>query len=116
MGGQINDDVSATFSLVDGVELYGGFAATETIRTQRDWLNNKTVLSGDVDNNDDTGPYGITHRYYNIDGSNSHHVVTSNGNDATLLLDGFYITAGDAVGYETGASYLGKDLVGACIM
>ena len=47
-GGQINDDVSATFSLVDGVELYGGFAATETIRTQRDWLNNKTVLSGDV--------------------------------------------------------------------
>lgn len=35
-----------TFELVNGVGIYGGFDGTETKRSQRDWRNNLTVLSG----------------------------------------------------------------------
>ena len=42
------DPRSASFSLVDGVTLYGGFSATETTLAERDWSANETVLSGDL--------------------------------------------------------------------
>jgi hypothetical protein len=78
---------TATFQLKDGVALYGGFAGTETARTQRNPAANVTTLSGDIgvagDSND-----------------NSCHVVTG-ATGATL--DGFTITAGNANG---GGSYL----------
>ena len=32
--------------LMDGVDLYGGFAGSETSRSQRDWRTNKTILDG----------------------------------------------------------------------
>lgn len=37
-----------TFVLPDGTELYGGFAATETRRSERDSVVNRTLLSGDI--------------------------------------------------------------------
>ncbi len=73
----------ATFQLVNGVKIYGGFAGTEASRDQRDWNAHVTILSGDIgtigDNSD-----------------NAYHVVTGSGADNTAILDGFTITAGNA--------------------
>ena len=42
-------DRDASFSIIsDGIKIYGGFAGTETELSQRDWLTNLTVLSGDI--------------------------------------------------------------------
>jgi len=82
-GGKTPGDRTATFQLVNGVALYGGFVGTESSLDERDWQTNETILSGDigtVGNNSD----------------NSFHVVTGSGTDATAVLDGFTITAGNA--------------------
>jgi uncharacterized repeat protein (TIGR02543 family) len=41
-------DRTASFTLVDGVAMYGGFAGVETSAAQRDWETNKSVLSGEI--------------------------------------------------------------------
>jgi predicted outer membrane repeat protein len=94
--------VSDTFLLKVGVELYGGFAATETERTQRDWENNLTILSGDIDG-DDFNSAGLVLTPTNIVGDNSYHVVKADGTlgspvTENTILDGFFITAGKANG------------------
>jgi M6 family metalloprotease-like protein len=75
-------DRALTFQLHGGVGVYGGFAGTETQRTQRNPAANPTILSGDI------GTPGVTT-------DNVYHVVT--GADGTTL-DGFTITAGNADG------------------
>jgi len=89
--------VSDTFQLLYGVALYGGFVATETQRTQRDWEANPTVLSGDIGGDDTTDASGVVTDTANISGENSYHVVIGMGD---AVLDGFTITAGDS--YEKG--------------
>jgi len=42
--------------MYDNVKIYGGFDTNDTKLSDRDWLNNKTILSGDIDENDDTDP------------------------------------------------------------
>jgi predicted outer membrane repeat protein len=80
---------SVSFALKDGVGIYGGFAGTETLRSQRDPAANVTILSGDigtVGNNSD----------------NSYHVVTAGSTvTSSAVLDGFTITGGNANGLST---------------
>jgi hypothetical protein len=82
-------DRSATFQLKDGIALYGGFVGTETAREQRDTTANVTILSGDLNGNDnDNVRFDEPTR-----ADNSYHVVKG----ATgARLDGFTITAGNA--------------------
>jgi len=71
-------DRSATFQLKSGVAVYGGFAGTETMLSQRDSSANITILSGDIGSLGDIS-------------DNSYHVVTGNGVDATAIIDGLII-------------------------
>jgi predicted outer membrane repeat protein len=76
---QTQGDRSATFQLLNGVGVYGGFTGGETSRDQRDSATNATTLHG---------------------GSISYHVVTGSGTDASAIVDGFTITAGNANGSD----------------
>ena len=84
-----------SFVLKDGVQVYGGFAGTETDLGQRDWLHNPTTLSGDIGEPDDNS-------------DNTYSVVVSNGLTASAILDGFTITEGNANNdnLDTGAGML----------
>ena len=90
------DPRSATFQLISGTALYGGFAGTESGRQERVWAAHPTVLSGDLEGDDLIDPYGVVTTTENVRGSNSYHVVTGSGADATAVLDGFIVTAGRA--------------------
>ncbi len=94
-GGQTDNDVTASFALTDGVEIYGGFAGTETLRSQRQPRTKVTVLSGDIDRNDGTDGQGVVRTTANINGANARHVIFNSDVSSTAVLDGFTITAGD---------------------
>lgn len=93
------DSANATFQLVEGVTIYGGFAGGENDEDMedRDLENNLTILSGDLDGND-IAPNGVVTNTDNINGTNAYHVVTGSGVDSTASLDGITITAGSADG------------------
>ncbi|HPD29454.1 MAG TPA: C10 family peptidase [Phycisphaerae bacterium] len=86
-------DGSATFVIPPRVGVYGGFAGSETALEERRPLLNRTVLSGDLKANDvpGSGRSGPSRR------DNCHHVVTIEGGDATTVLDGFVVTAGNSM-------------------
>jgi len=79
----ISTDRGATFQLLNGVAIYGGFAGNETQLSERNSSVNITTLSGEIgiagDNSD-----------------NSYHVVTGSGTNNTAILDGVIITGGNA--------------------
>ena len=89
-----SDPRTATISLVSGVTLYGGFAGTEFVRSERDIAMNPTVLSGDISLDAGVNPSdgGV---YVDDTSDNAYNVVTG-ADDATI--DGFTITAGNADG------------------
>jgi Secretion system C-terminal sorting domain len=81
---------NVAFKLKNGVQLYGGFAGNETLLTQRNWTANKTIFSGDIDNNDIVAA-GITTA---VIGTNATHVIISSGMNSGTTVDGFFITGG----------------------
>ncbi len=87
---QHTGDRTATFQLISGVAIYGGFDGTEMGLEQRAGLFEETTLSGDLLEND--GP-----DFANND-ENCYHVVTGSGVDETATLDGFSIAGGNADG------------------
>ena len=71
---------SASFILPPNVQVYGGFAGNETLRTQRNVVANPTILSGDI------GTQGNS-------SDNSYHVVVPSQGST---LDGFTVKDGNA--------------------
>ncbi len=84
---------SATFQLVNGVDVYGGFAGIESSRDQRNPATNLSILSGDIDNNDSQVPMITDPGNVTGNTTNSYHVVTGATGGS---LDGVSITAGYA--------------------
>ncbi|MCG2590997.1 choice-of-anchor Q domain-containing protein, partial [Rhodohalobacter sulfatireducens] len=89
-----NTDQAQSFNLTNHVEVYGGFTGMETSLSERDWETNTTILSGDIDSNDEVEI--VTSPTSQITGNNSYHVVNGSNADDTAVLDGFTITAGHA--------------------
>lgn len=75
-----------SFELAPGVHLYGGFAGFEDARDERNFRQYETILSGDLEGNDDPNDEATFE-------DNAYHVVVG-ADDATL--DGFTVTAGHA--------------------
>jgi hypothetical protein len=85
----------ATFELINGVTIKGGYAGEGTPNPNaRDINKYETILTGDL--NDDDG------LNFANNGENSYHVVTGSGTDETAVLDGFIITGGNAYHYGLG--------------
>lgn len=83
-------DRTISFTMVDGVNVYGGFAGTNEIqRSERDSTpeTNGTILSGDIGSSSDTS-------------DNAFHVVLVN-NDTTCTIEGVTIRDGNADGAGT---------------
>ncbi len=92
-------DREATFRVVDGISLYGGFRGWESQRAQRAPARHECVLSGDIGSPGD-------------DTDNVYHVVTAGGPGETALLDGLVITSGRADGLrplDRGAGIYNRD-------
>lgn len=102
-----------SFTVKSGVQLYGGFAGTETKLTDRVTLGKpyqlkyRSVLSGDKDNNDVVDNVDLIFPANTTRSDNATHVLTLNmtptqtsGNNNTYptVVNGFTITGGQAAG------------------
>lgn len=88
-----------SFLVNSGVALYGGFAGDETARSQRRWVENETILSGRLSDDEES--------------AGSYHVIIVSGDiSGSAIIDGFTITGGQADGTDEnsigGGMYLFK--------
>ena len=90
-------DREATFHLINGVTIKGGYAGfSEQDPNARDIEVFETILSGDLNSDDVEFDDPLDLEYASCRNENSYHVVIGSGTDATAVLDGFTITAGNA--------------------
>lgn len=90
-------DRAATFQLLNGVTLKGGYAGLAAADgDDRDLRQHETILSGDLrgDDIEVSDPCQLPAEASLTRAENSIHVVTASGTDPTAGLDGFTITAG----------------------
>ncbi|NOS99980.1 MAG: S8 family serine peptidase, partial [Phycisphaerales bacterium] len=95
----IGGDRNASFRLMDGVTIYGGFAGGETALGERDWRTHFTELSGDL-NGDDTPDFGQAD-------DNAYHVLVSDDAGPGAVIDGMIITGGRAIDGGGGVRVVG---------
>lgn len=76
------DGLTVGLPMADGIRIIGGFAGGETDPDQRDWNTNRSYLSGEV------GAFGVD--------DNLRHIVRAELLDSSAVLDGFWITSGNA--------------------
>ena len=81
------DPRSASFSLVDGVALFGGFVGSEMALQERNWKTHETVLSGDIGSPEDW--------------SDNTYTVVYCANEVDATMDAITITGGAATGSYT---------------
>jgi hypothetical protein len=94
-------DRLATFQLLSGVSMLGGYAGLGAADPDRREVRLfESILSGDLLGDDQPD-------FINV-GDNSYSVVTGSGTDATARLDGFVIAGGNADGTEDDALSLGR--------
>jgi hypothetical protein len=80
-----SDPRSATFSLKNGVGIYGGYAGASDPNAARDVAVYPTIFSGDIGN-------------VGSNSDNAYHVLRGSSTDSTAVLDGCTITGGNATG------------------
>ncbi len=77
---------SRTFDVPNWTKVLGGFAGTEAYRSERDPEANITILSGDIDGNDQPGGGNTS--------ENVNQVVSLGSTNQFVEIDGFTITGG----------------------
>ncbi len=134
---QIPSDSDASFQLINGVAIYGGFAGTETTLDERDIESNGTVLSGDLLGNDvyvaceDTSPdcdavggycWAGRCQFGPLFADNAYTVVDGSGTDSTAVIDGFVIErgkVGNSALFDTGGGitvHVGSPIISNCML
>lgn len=87
--------VDSYYQFPHDLSLYGGFAGTETMLTERDFAANVTVLSGDHNGDD------VTDNFTDFRSDNSKHVIWLTNAITTLsTIDGFTIRNGNTEGAD----------------
>lgn len=87
-------DRLASFQLKNGVKLLGGFIGSETVAEVRDPVANETILSGDLNEDDND----IIDENEPSRSENSVHVLEAIDTNLSAVMDGFTIQGGNANG------------------
>ncbi len=93
-------DPTASFDIPAGTKMYGGFISGAATLDDRHPFTDFTVLSGDLENNDDHSTDWLHRTTENIRGTNSAHILTMYGTTVApvtpeTVIDGFVLTAAD---------------------
>ncbi|MGJ8652085.1 MAG: hypothetical protein ACSHX8_02315 [Opitutaceae bacterium] len=106
------DNRSEDFQLSANIPVYGGFSGGETQRDERLPKVNRTILSGDIDQNDSTvNGVILDDPQNNVVGNNTYTVVRGVYSGDSVL-DGFIITAASG---GSGA-YVGGGVLRSCVI
>jgi hypothetical protein len=87
-----NGDPAAHFAMRSSLALFGGFEGGETSLDQRDIQANPTILTGDLNSNDEQIDTG----HWTNDQDNANNVVIAQSVDASAVLDGVSVRRGVA--------------------
>ena len=106
-----SNDPTMSFNIPAGTKMYGGFISGAATLDDRHPFTDFTVLSGDVENNDDNSVDWFHRTTENIRGANSAHILTMYGTTVApvtpeTVIDGFVLTAADTSASDAKGSAL----------